>query len=51
MGKSGKEAIITEYLPWLIIAVAVLAILTISIFALKGQGLSLIGKLKGLLRA
>ena len=49
-GSNGKRAIITEYLPWLIIALAVLAILMILIFTLKGQGISLIDKLKGILR-
>jgi len=48
--RRGKKGIITEYLPWLLIALAVLAILMIVIFTLKGQGTSLIDKLKGLLR-
>ncbi len=43
-----KRAIISEFLPWLLIALAVLAILMITIFILKGQGFSLIDKLKGL---
>ena len=45
-----KKGIITEYLPWLLIALAVLAIIMILIFTLKGQGISLIDKIKDLLR-
>jgi len=44
-----RKAIISEYLPWLLIAIAVLAILMITIFLLKGQGVSLIDKIKELL--
>ena len=45
-----KKGIITEYLPWLLIALAVLAIVIILIFTLKEQGISLIDKIKDLLR-
>ena len=45
-----KKGIITEYLPWLLIALAVLAIVMILIFTLKGQGISLIDKIKDILR-
>ena len=45
-----KRGIITEYLPWLLIALAVLAIIMILIFTLKGQGISLIDRVKDLLR-
>tara|TARA_Y100000310_G_C20240597_1_gene604472 strand:- start:330 stop:482 length:153 start_codon:yes stop_codon:yes gene_type:complete len=45
-----KRGIVTEYLPWLIIALAVLAILMITIFVLREQGVSLIDKIKDLLR-
>ncbi len=48
--KENKKAIITEYLPWLLIALAVLAVVMILIFSLKGQGISLIDKIKNLLR-
>lgn len=41
------RGIISEYLPWILIAVAVLVILMITIFILKGQGFSLIDKIKG----
>jgi len=46
MKKRGKEGIVADYLPWILIAVAVLVILMISIFVLKGQGISLIDKIK-----
>ena len=45
-----KRGIVSEFLPWILIAVAVLAILMITIFVLKGQGFSLIDKLKGITR-
>ena len=45
-----KRGIITEYLPWLLIAVAVLVILMITIFVLKGKGISLIDQIKNLFR-
>ena len=45
-----KRGIVTEYLPWLLIGLAVLAIIMIVIFTLKGQGVSLIDKIKDLLR-
>jgi len=47
--KGGKRGIVADYLPWVLIAVAVLVILMIAIFILKGQGVSLIDKLKNLL--
>lgn len=43
-----KRGIVTEYLPWIIIAIAVLAVIMIAIFSLKNQGISLIDKIKGL---
>ncbi len=45
-----KRGVISEYLPWILIAVAVLAIIMISIFLLKDQGVSLIDKIKSLFR-
>ena len=45
-----KRGIVTEYLPWLLIGLAVLAIIMIVIFTLKGQGVSLIDRIKDLLR-
>jgi len=46
----GKEGIVSDYLPWLLIAIAVLVILMISVFVLKGQGASLIDKIKNIFR-
>jgi hypothetical protein len=45
-----KKAIISEYLPWILIAVAVLAILMVAIFVLKEKGFSLIEQIKDLLK-
>ena len=43
-----KRGIIADYLPWVLIALAVLVILMISIFILRGQGISIIDKIKDL---
>jgi len=48
--KRGKKGIISDYLPWILIAVAVLVILMITIFLLKGRGISLIDQIKNLFR-
>lgn len=45
-----KRGIVTEYLPWIIIAIAVLAVIMIAIFSLKSQGISLIDKIKDLVK-
>lgn len=50
VGNSNKKGIVTEYLPWLLIALAVLTILMLTIFFLKQEGTSLIDKIKNLLR-
>ncbi len=44
--KISKRGIISDYLPWILIAVAVLVILMITIFLLKGKGESLIDQIK-----
>ncbi|MBS3094054.1 hypothetical protein J4474_00150 [Candidatus Pacearchaeota archaeon] len=54
MSKTGdflnrKKAIVSEYLPWLLIALAVLAILVISMIVLKDKGISVIDQIKGML--
>jgi len=41
-----KGGIISDYLPWILIAVAVLVILMITIFLLKDKGMSLIDQIK-----
>jgi len=43
-----KRGVISDYLPWLLIAVAVLAIVMVTIFLLKEKGFSLIDKIKDL---
>ncbi len=43
-----KRGIVSSYLPWILIAIAVLAILIITIAALKGQGANLIDQIKNL---
>jgi hypothetical protein len=45
-----KRGIASEYLPWILIAVAVLVILMISIFLLKDKGLSAIETVKNLFK-
>jgi hypothetical protein len=41
-----KKAVIADYLPWILIAVAVLVILMITIAVLRERGVSLIDQLK-----
>ena len=45
-----KKGIITEYLPWLIIALAVLAIVMAAIFLFREEGVSFIDRIKNLFR-
>lgn len=45
-----KKAIISEYLPWLLIGVAVLAILMLSVYFLRGEGITMIDKIKDLFK-
>jgi hypothetical protein len=45
-----RRGIVSDYLPWILIAVAVLVILMITIFLLKGKGTSLIDQIKNLFR-
>jgi hypothetical protein len=45
-----KRGIISDYLPWILIAVAVLVILMITIFLLREKGVSVIDQLKNLFR-
>ncbi|MFH1325424.1 MAG: hypothetical protein ABIH49_01480 [archaeon] len=49
--KRKKKGVITDYLPWLIIAVAILVVLMFAIFVMKDKGISLIDKLKVLFRS
>jgi hypothetical protein len=43
-----RRGIVVDYIPWLIIALAILVIISISIFLLKGQGGNLMDKIKDL---
>lgn len=45
-----KKAMAEEYLPWILIGLAVLTILIISIFYLRTQGVSLIDKIKNMFK-
>ncbi|MEK6760329.1 MAG: hypothetical protein AABX93_00210 [Nanoarchaeota archaeon] len=46
-----KKGVVADYLPWLIIGIAVLAIMLFAIFLLREKGISLIDQLKNLFRA
>lgn len=46
-----KRGIITDYLPWLILGLAVLVVVLILIFSLKTQGSSLIDSIKNLFKS
>jgi hypothetical protein len=46
-----KSGVISEYLPWLLIGLAVLAILMISIFLLKDKGTSFIDAIKNIFKS
>lgn len=43
-----KKGIVSEYLPWIIISVAILVVLMIAIFFLREKGTSVLDTLKGL---
>jgi hypothetical protein len=46
-----KRGIVSDYLPWLLIGLVVLAILMGSIFLLKGKGFEFIDSIKNLFRS
>jgi len=48
--RGNKRGIVTDYLPWLLIGLAVLVILVITIFVLKGKGIDLIEQIKNIFR-
>lgn len=50
MKKLNSKGIITDYLPWLIIGLAVLVIMLVAIFFMKDAGESWITKLKDIFR-
>ena len=43
-----KKGVVSEYLPWILIALAVLVIVMLSIFLLKGKGAIIIDRIKDL---
>ncbi|MCK9568302.1 hypothetical protein M0R72_05115 [Candidatus Pacearchaeota archaeon] len=43
-----KLGIVTEYLPWLLLAIIVLVILLIGVFVMQGEGESLIDQIKNI---
>jgi hypothetical protein len=43
-----KKGVITDYLPWLLIALAVLAVIMFGFLEMKSSGLSLIDQIKNL---
>jgi len=48
--KRNKAGIVSDYLPWLLIGLAILVIVMISIFILKGKGFDFIEQIKNLFR-
>jgi len=46
----GKKGVVSSYLPWLLIGIAVLAVVMITIFLLKERGFSMVDKLQDLFR-
>jgi hypothetical protein len=48
--RGNKKGIVSEYLPWILIALAVLVIVLLTIFILQEKGLSIIDKIKNLFR-
>jgi hypothetical protein len=50
MKRGNKKGVISEYLPWLLIAVILLVIILISIFLLKQKGFSFIDEIKNLFK-
>ena len=45
-----KKAVVSEYLPWILIALAVLTVLMITIFILKEKGISVLDSFGNLFR-
>ena len=43
-----RKGIVTEYLPWLLIGIIILAIVMVSIFLFKGKGFEFIDKIKSI---
>lgn len=45
-----KRGIVSEYLPWLLISIALLVIVVLAIFVLKEKGFSIIDQIKTLFK-
>ncbi len=45
-----KRGIVSEYLPWILISIAILVVLMVAIFILKDKGISGIEGLKNIFR-
>lgn len=43
-----RKGVVLDYLPWLIIAIAILAIAFISLFILKEKGINILDSIKNL---
>ncbi len=50
MTGKNKRGLVTEYLPWLLIGLAVLAIVMVTIFLLREEGSSLIESIKSIFK-
>jgi hypothetical protein len=50
MKNKNKKGLISEYLPWLLIGLAILAVLLLSILLFKGTGFDLIDRIKNIFR-
>ncbi len=50
MKKENKRGVVSEYLPWILIALVLLVLVMISIFFLKEQGVSLMDQIKNIFR-
>ncbi len=49
-GVFGKRGIVSEALPWILIAIALLAIMMVSILLFKDKGVSAIDSIKNMFR-
>ena len=43
-----KKGIVSEYLPWILISIAVLVVVIIAIFLLKNKGITILDSIKNL---
>ncbi len=43
-----KKGVVADYLPWILISIAVLVVVMVSLFVLREKGISLIDKIKDL---